>query len=93
MPEVNGRGIATIFNEEILRKVRLHLVHVLHTVVTIPISSNVYAAQKAGFVRAMSQSKYAKIITKATGLGYDTDWSPGKKEYSVGAFYIYPLQQ
>ena len=34
-----------------------------------------------------------KNITKATGLGYDDDWSPGKKEYSVGAFYIYPLEQ
>ena len=92
-PEFNGRGIATIFNEEILRTARLHMIHVLHTAVTIPVRSNAYAVEKVGFVRAVSQSKYAKMITKDTGLGYDADWGPGKKEYLVGAFYIYPLKQ
>ena len=91
MPEFNGRGIATIFNEEIMRKVRLHLIHTHNTVVTIPTSSNVYAVEKVGFVRAKSQSHYAKMITDATGLGYDDGWNGGKKEYAVGPFYIYPL--
>ena len=86
LPGVKGRGIATIFNEEIVRTVRLHTIHHCHTVVTIPIQSNNYAVEKVGFVRAKSQSQYAKMITNATGLGYDVDWNHSKKECSVGAF-------
>ena len=92
MPEFSGRGIATIFNEEIIRKVRLHLIHTHNTVVTIPISSNVHSVEKVGFVRAKSQSQYAHMITNASGLGYDDGWSYSKKEYAVGPFYVYPLR-
>ena len=54
LPGVNGRGIATIFNEEIVRTLRLHIIH-CHTAVTIPMESNIYAVEKVGFVRAKSQ--------------------------------------
>ena len=56
LPGVSGRGIATIFNEEeiVRRTVRLHTVH-CHTAVAIPMQSNIYAVEKAGFVRAISQ--------------------------------------
>ena len=59
LPGVNGRGIATIFNEEIVQTLRLHMIH-CHTAVTIPMESNVYAVEKAGFVRAKSQAQHAK---------------------------------
>ena len=95
LPAWNGRGIATIFNELILHIMRPSLPTIfndLHTAVTIPSQSNVYAVQTVGFVRAVIQSKYAKLIAKATGLGYDAGWNAGTKKYSVGAFYIYPLK-
>ena len=91
-PEFNGRGIATIFNEEIIRKVRLHLIHTHNTVVTIPTSSNAYSVEKVGFVRTKSPAYYAKMITAATGLAYDDGWNGGKKEYAVGPVYTYPLR-
>ena len=74
-----------------MRTLRLHMIH-CHTAVTIPMESNIYAVEKVGFVRAKSQAQYAKMITNATGLGYDDGWNHRKKEYSVGPFYIYPLR-
>ena len=91
MPEFNGRGIATILNEEIIRNVRLHLIHTHSTVVTIPTSSNVYSVETVGFIRAKSQRQYAKTIADATGLEYGANYNPGKNECAVGPFYIYPL--
>ena len=58
LPEVNGWGVATIFNEEIVQKRRLHLIHHCHTAVAIPTESSVYSVGKVGFVRAKSQAQW-----------------------------------
>ena len=84
-PAVSGRGIATIFNEEILRKLPDSL-----TAATIPTSTNLFAVKTAGFEKAPSQAKVMNAIAAATGLAYDENYDFSKREYEVGAVYVGP---
>lgn len=72
MPAMNGRGAATIFNEEILVSLKENFAGLGKvTAVTRPMNTNRYAVEKAGYVHKKKPGQILKACADATGFGYD----------------------
>jgi len=90
--EHQGRGIATIFNEEMLRVLRANKPPTVHTVMTVPAHSNVHAVIKAGFEESKKTHEYLAALSLVTGLAYDS-YDDDAKAFTIGAVYTAVLSE